>query len=130
MAMGVCRILVLAAVLGCNSPGVGRPYPSDGLTGEQLVAAGVSPQQSLYEALEHVRPLYLRSYHGATDGTGQSLPVSVFIEEAFSGGLEQLRLIPVASVAFVRRVSPTDVFTAHGQEAQGGALFVTLRYQR
>jgi len=84
--------------------------------------------ETLQDVLRRRLPLYLRPRASAgNEVPGRADPLAVYIDGAYSGGLEVLSLIPANQVFAVQRMSATEAAIRFGPKHNSGALIVTLR---
>lgn len=81
------------------------------------------PEGNLYDALQRLRPAFLRPRSTAT--AGSELPV-VFVDGLRRGSLDYLRAINNREVAEVRYVGAIDATTRYGLNVPAGVLDVKL----
>lgn len=83
--------------------------------------------ETLADVLRRRAPLYLRPRPTPSAGLpGRADPIAVYIDGAYSGGLEVLTSIPASSVFAVDRISAVDATMRYGAKHNSGALIVTL----
>ncbi len=107
-----------AAAANATTP-VARP--SRDLTRTQMVDAGYT---SLYAAIEALRHHWLLT-HGV-DSFANPGQVVVYVDEMRAGGVDVLRAIPPAAVAYVRRYSAVESQSRWGVGHTQGVIFVAL----
>ena len=107
------------------------PLPSR--TGDALIAADLSAAPGLanataYDAVVRLRPGFLHPRDART-GTIASRGVlpAVFVEGAFYGGVEVLRVISASAVAEMRYVRSFDAMHRYGPAYRAGVILVRLR---
>lgn len=125
----VLAALVAAFAVGCASTGSSERSSSnrDVLTRAEIDAAG--PQiQTAYEAVQRLRPRFLRERSNPTAGIGANRvdPIVVYINGVRRGGVAELRRIQIRNVEEIRYVRPTDATTRYGMNHGSGAIEVTL----
>jgi hypothetical protein len=133
--MRVLITVLCAAVLtgGCasssshGSPGatpsaaVGSRYV---VTEAELASVG---DRSAYEALQQLRPTFLRSRDPQTSSNPDPTPVAVFVNGGRTEGLDALRSIRASTVKEMRFYEPQDANTRFGTGHNGGAIEVILK---
>jgi len=122
-------MMSLGVAACATSPHAGRvtPTTNDTLTSEEL-AAVPGTTRNAYSAVERLRPLFLavRPGSGTVHATSQHL--YVFINGSFSGEIDVLKTIPIATVESIRRVQASEAFIQLGEIRAGdGVLLVRLR---
>ena len=125
--MRVLIILAAAAVLsgGCASSPVAASSGSRYVvTEDELVNVG---DRSAYEALQQLRPTFLRSRDPQTPSHQNSTPIAVFVDGGRTEGVEALRSIRASSVREMRFYEPAEANTKFGTGHNGGVIAVTLK---
>ena len=117
--MQTLRLLSALLALACASTvsHQAREAPSANITrvaGAELVASGSG---NLLEALERVRPLWIR---------GPRPIVSVFMNGLYFGHIEYLTLIRADDVAHVERLDGPATVILYGSQHRGPAVVITL----
>jgi hypothetical protein len=107
------------------------PLPSR--TGDALTAADLSGAPGLahataYDAVVQLRPGFLNPRDART-GTIASRGVlpAVFVEGAFYGGVEVLRVIAASAVAEMQYVRSFDAMRRYGPDYRAGVILVRLK---
>jgi hypothetical protein len=88
-------------------------------------------ETSVETALRRLRPEWMRVNPSSLQIEGQAT-ASVFVDDVYTGGLEALRLIPVAEVVDLRYLPPSiahDRFGA-GCRCEAGVILVATRNAR
>lgn len=116
--------LLAACATGASS---GRSSSGDTLTAEEIQREAPD-LQTAYDAVERLRPRYLRERANPTAGIGANRvdPVVVYVNGIRRGGVDELRRIRIAEVASIHYVRPTDAQTRYGNNHGSGAIEVTL----
>ena len=119
-------IAALAMTLG--SCGVHAAGTSAGagnmLTAEQMLATGA---ESVYEAVERLRPEWLRS-RGPVSLTDSSPAVpSIFIGGSHVGDVEQLRSLRIDDVSHIRYYEPGEAGVRYGMGHPRGVIDVVMK---
>lgn len=83
--------------------------------------------RSAYEALQQLRPTFLRSRDVQTESNPIPKPVDVYVNGARAGGLEALQSIRASAVQEMRFYEPQDANTKFGTGHNGGVIAVTLK---
>jgi hypothetical protein len=98
-------------------PGLGRdPLYAYEMGGTALLTA--------YDAVERLRPFYLRQRGPSTLLSVGDTRVKVFLNDVPIGGVDVLRTIPASEVAWIRYLSPPEATVRFGTQAGGGAIIV------
>lgn len=124
---GVGVLLAVFMTLGIGacastSGGGGGGGSANVITGEQLIE---TRQSNLYAALQVLRPAWLRS-RGSTSISSPS-EVTLFVNEAPYGTVNNLSSIPIDAVLDVRYLSASEAGSRYGTAAgNGGLLLVRL----
>lgn len=100
-------------------------------TGDVLTAAELSLARGLvtaYDAVVRLRPGFLnpRDARMATVA-GRGLLPAVFVDGAYSGGVDVLRVFPASEVAEMRYVRPIEAMHRYGPDYRAGVILVRLR---
>ena len=113
-------------VLGCASSGgsgSSASLSSGALTQADLLE---TDQATLYDAIQRLRPRWLRTR--GTSFAGQSSVAQVFVDGSQRGDINVLRQIQVIGVTEVSFLSASDAATRFGTRANGvGAILVRTR---
>jgi hypothetical protein len=85
---------------------------------------------SLDEAVRRLRPEWLRASPSARQ-SAEPGAASVYTRDSYVGGLEALRLIPIAAVEEMRYLTPTAARSWFGMfcRCAGGVIVVTTRVE-
>jgi hypothetical protein len=113
---------------GCASPGANEGNASESespgaVTGEELRQASFA--RNTYDALEQLRPLWLRPRGRTSLVEDASVPV-VYVSGIKHGGVTSLRGIEVNDVRQIDFMSPLDAQTRYGIGHSGGVIVVVL----
>ena len=116
--------LLATVTAGCASVNVQPSRLAPDLR-DELTRTGVT---TLYEALERVRPDFLRG-SGPTSARGETSLPSVRLNGVRAGATDILKLIQVAEVVDVRYRRPVTALTMYGStcDCTGGVIEVTTR---
>jgi hypothetical protein len=114
--------LLLFAALACQ-PRTGAPRPDTSV----LTQAEMRDHNftNVYDAVAALRPNWF-TVRG-TDSFQSPTQLWVYFDQARLGGVDQLRPITVASVAWVRHYSGTEATTRWGIDHGAGVIFVSSR---
>jgi hypothetical protein len=106
---------------------VGRQAPSDRVDRAELAAAN---EVNFDEALRRLRPEWMRSAP-TTRQAAEPGVASVYVNDAYAGGLDALRLIPIDAVTNARYLTPTAARSWFGMfcPCTGGAILVSTRHE-
>jgi hypothetical protein len=124
-------LLAGSALSACSSSQPGattRPTTSGGhylLTEAELQA---STDLTLYDAIQRLRPTFLRSRQVMSTSTPNPEPVHVFIDGTRAEGLYTLRMFTPKVVKEVRFYEPADANIRFGTGHHGGLIAVTLNH--
>jgi hypothetical protein len=123
--------LASAALLnaGCASSGSSATSGSGAasryvVTEQDLASVG---DRSAYEALQQVRPTFLRSRDPTTPTHQNPTPIAVFVDGGRTEGLDVLRSIRANRVKEMRFYEPAEANTRFGTGHNGGVIAVTLK---
>lgn len=123
-ALAIVASAILLLSTACASASQ-RPPRSSGnvITREEISALEVT---TAYEAVERLRPHFLRGRGPTSLRTTQvTLPV-VYVAGVRSGGPEALERILIGQVYEIRFLNAGDATTRFGTDHAGGAIIVTL----
>jgi hypothetical protein len=125
--MSARRLLIIAclatALAGCGAAATGPRSSPNLITREQL--AGLEAM-SAYDAIQRLRPTWLQS-RGPTSLSGGPTMPRVHINQSRTGGLDELRSIPVTEVERMEFKSASDATTEYGTGYPGGVIEVSTR---
>lgn len=103
----------------------GATIPSRYLvTAEELASVG---DRSAYEALQQLRPTFLRSRDIQTTSNPTPKEVDVFVDGGRTEGLEALKGIRANTVREIRFYEPQDANAKFGTGHNGGLIAVSLK---
>jgi hypothetical protein len=121
-------MVALAFTLACASTGGagGSAPPPDRnlLTDDEIATISVA---SAYEAVERLRPLFLKTRGRSTINAGGSEYASVFVNGQFYGDLPSLRNIVANEVREIRYFNGPDAVTKYGMRYGSGAIDVRIK---
>jgi hypothetical protein len=83
--------------------------------------------RSAYEALQQLRPTFLRSRDPQTSSNPVPIAVAVFVNGGRTEGLDALRSVRASTVKEMRFYEPQDANTKFGTGHNGGVIEVTLK---
>jgi hypothetical protein len=129
--MKLFYLLTLAAMVGCATTG---PNPNSGVPGgnDRTVITESElqsvPSSNLYEALEKLRPNFLRS-RGAMSisGTSTNEFPAVYIDGRHYGDITSLKTIVTNQVGTVKYYDPASAGARFGMINASGVIDVSLR---
>ena len=84
-------------------------------------------EQSAHEALQELRPTFLRSRDPVTPTHQDPTPIAVFINGGRTEGIEVLRTVRANTVKEMRFYEPQEANTRFGTGHNGGVIAVTLK---
>lgn len=116
----VVLILTACASTGGTQSG-GTP---DVITSEELRSA--EDVSNLYEAVQRLRPRFLRGRIGSRSFSGTD-GVVVYYEGVRFGGVAELRRLGIDGIEEVRYLGPQDATTKYGTNHGGGVIEITGR---
>ncbi len=120
-------LVALLLLAGCLSAGrsgsAEEERDSDRISLEQLES---QPAGNLYEAVQRLRPIWLRS-RGPFSTTRPQSFADVFVDDRYYGPLETLRQFDLATVSEVVFLSGRDATTRFGTGYPGGVIQVVLK---
>lgn len=134
-----CLVIPLA-LCACASVGQGTPtssYEQRALApvGRQSSSDHVAPQElatvtdgNLEDALRRIRPEWMRPSPTTRQAAEPGL-ASVYLNDAYAGGLDALRLIPIEAVTSARYLTPTAARSWFGMfcRCNGGVILISTR---
>lgn len=119
MIRAALTLLSFFALAACGSahagPGGARPS-RDLITREEIAA---SPVATAYEAVERLRPEFLRSIRGGG-------PPNVYVNDSSSGGIDILRSIRADNVDEIRYLDAVAANLRFGLNNTSGVILVQL----
>lgn len=124
-------ITVISAAMIAACASSGRPATSTAtapswyiVTESELAGVG---DRSAYEALQQLRPTFLRSRDPQTASHMNPTPVAVFVNGGRTEGLDVLRTLRANTIKEMRFYEPQDANTKFGTGHNGGLIAVTLK---
>lgn len=119
-------ILMVAAGVACASAGTGTgtSHNSDVITAEQVAA---TRESNAYDAINQIKPLWLKSRGQTSVNSGSSPYASVFVDGQYFGDLGSLRQIIAPQVKEIRYLNGPNAVTRYGMQYGTGVIEVTTR---
>ena len=125
-ACGTPAARPMVAALDAPSPGDAARSGSHVMTAADFSRANDAP--NALAAIERLRPLFLRPRPSFGSLRGQAPVISVFVNGAYAGGPDALRVIGADAVASARFLKPTEAITTLGARyAADGVIMVQLK---
>jgi hypothetical protein len=120
-------VLTLAAALACASSGTaGTPVRREpNLITEQEIAA--SNESNVYDVVNRLRPMFLKTRGRSTINAGGSEYASVFLDGQFYGELGSMRNIVSSQIQEIRYLSGPDAVSKYGMRYGSGAVDVRTK---
>ena len=129
---GISRTVLLSVALAslafpltaCASGGAGPESRRDqrALMADELQASGY---QDAFSAVQALRPQWL--WTRGTTSINQAETVKVYLDGSLMGGVDQLRQIPVRSIASIRHLDGLEATNRWGLDHGLGAILVSTR---
>jgi hypothetical protein len=79
---------------------------------------------SVYDAVRHLRPLFLNSRGPTSIREAPAHDILVIINDQAFGGVDELRAVPAAEVLWLRRLTASEVYYKLGRSAPSGGIEV------
>lgn len=119
-------ILMVAAGVACASAGAGTgsSHSSDVITAEQIAT---THESNAYDAINQIKPLWLKSRGQTSVNTGSSPYASVFVDGQYFGDLASLRQIIAPQIKEVRYLNGPNAVTRYGMQYGSGVIEVSTR---
>jgi len=118
-------LLATAAVLGCASAASsGAPRNRNIVTVEEIAGARVT---NAYDAVERLRPLWLRSHGPTSINTPGTQYATVYVDGQRYGELSTLRGLNSDMIAEIRYYSGAEGSTRFGLSNVGGVIEVKMK---
>lgn len=133
-AFGLAAVgLLLALALGgCATSGAGGGEDEaaprgdiDHIPSEEL-RDRLGPSESLFQAVQRLRPRWLRGRRGVS-GSGQRYQPVVYVDHTRFGPVGSLRRLQVSDAEELRFIGSQDATTRYGTGVPGGVISVTTR---
>lgn len=86
----------------------------------------LTPSTSLYQAVQRLRPRWLRAQRGVS-GSGQRFQPVLYVDDTRYGPVTELRRLRVSDAEELRFISATDATTRYGTGVAGGVISVRTR---
>jgi hypothetical protein len=122
----LCAV-VAAQGVACTSKAA-APRPPSGsrnmIIRDEIVASNV---RNAYEAVERLRPNFLRSHGPTSVRQSTGMRAKVFVDGTSMGGLDQLKGISAGQVESIEFLPAGDATIRFGTGYEGGAILVTTR---
>jgi hypothetical protein len=115
--------LLTAPSLGAQASEKRPTYQRDRILFDEIDAKA-SDAKNAYEVIERLRPQFLRSRPSRTIQNQAGVPIHVFIDGGYRGGLEVLREITAVSVIEITYLNGSDATTRFGTGYESGAILV------
>ena len=136
-AFATWAILIVPLLASACGPAVASTYEQRALvpvgrqsSSDRVARAELAPLADLTfeEALRRLRPEWLRP-SPTTRQAAEPGVASVYLNDAYAGGLDALRLIPIEAVISARYLTPTAARSWFGMFCQctGGVILVSTR---
>lgn len=116
--------LLLMMVTACGAGAATGSRSSMVITSDELDAITVP---TVYEAVERLRPQFLRSRGASSVRSPQPTIPVVYVAGVRYGGPDSLRQLRTSDVREIRYLNASDATTRYGTDHAGGAIIVTLR---
>lgn len=124
---------LVTSAIGCSSnqastprPSSGPGYESDVVTFEEL-ARTKDTAGNLYQALERIRPTFVRPRLSGRPMTNSAQAIDVFVNGGYAGDASVLLTLNPSNIASVRMQRRSQAFVMHGAALRGeNILYVTL----
>ena len=119
-------ILMAVATLACASGGAGNNVRRDSslITADEITD---SHESNAYDAINRLRPLFLKSRGRTTLNTGASGYATVFVDGQVYGNLNTLKGIPAPQIKQIHYYNGPDAVTRYGMQYGSGVIAVDTR---
>jgi hypothetical protein len=119
-------ILMAAAMMACASAGAGSASSHDStvLTADQIAA---TRESNAYDAVNRLRPLWLKSRGKTSVNTGASEFATVFVDGQYFGDLASLRQLLTAQIKQIKYLNGPNAVTRYGMQYGSGIIEVSTR---
>jgi hypothetical protein len=119
-------LIALAGALGCAtaSGGSGARGGGNVITEQELVASNVG---NAYEAVERLRPNFLRSRGPSSLRTDVTSLPTVYLGRQRYGDASALRQIPINTITQIRFFTASEAAVSFGMDHPNGVIEVTLK---
>ena len=133
MRYGILIATLAGSAIACGSNQASTPrpssapgYESDVVTFEEL-ARTKDTAGNLYQALERIRPTFVRPRLSGRPMTNSASAIDVFVNGGYAGDASVLLTLNPANIASVRMQRRSQAFVMHGAALRGeNVLYVTL----
>ncbi|HJU89634.1 MAG TPA: hypothetical protein VJ672_09590 [Gemmatimonadaceae bacterium] len=126
--MTTSRVLVAfvlgAAFAACATPGSAPSVDRNFVSQQELEPMATA---NVYQALQRIRPDFLRKNRGRSSINLQNARTVVYIDDARFEELDALRTILCSQVQSIRYIDGRDAVTRYGSGHEAGAIIVTLK---
>ena len=127
----VRTLITLLCAIGLTASCATSPNATTGTAASRYVVTEADlanvGDESVYDALQQLRPTFLRSRDPQTSSNPVPTPVAVFVNGGRTEGLDALRSIRASTVKEMRFYEPQDANTKFGTGHNGGVIEVTLK---
>jgi len=122
-------LAVVAVLIACAPPGTPGSGGDPGLiTTDEIVK---SPATNAYDAIDGIRPIWLRSRGQNTldpsQVTSANTYAAVFLDGQRYGDINSLRSMPIYQIRHIRFLSGSDATTRYGTGYPAGIIEVVTR---
>lgn len=116
----VFALALALGLAGCASSGGSGSRPA-GATSNRIVLAELAdlPEMDAYQAIERLRPRWLRSRAGD--------PIQLYVDGSRRTNVRDLQTMRVSDIEQMEFMSANDATTRYGTGHAGGAVLVTTR---
>jgi hypothetical protein len=125
MAFYGCLASLALSPTGCASSGLDSPTRTPG--GQPYLGASEIRKgrfSNAYDAVRALRPLFLTARGPTSILETPPHDIVVIVNGQLFGGVEELRALPADEVAWLRRLSASDVYYKLGRSAPSGGIEV------
>jgi hypothetical protein len=122
-ARQVLGLALAASLAACATVRVASLEPDrDYISSAELAHSDAG---SVYEAIRHLRPLFLRTRGPSSVLNSSVMGPAVIVDHTVLGGIQELTDIPLKDVQAVRYLAAWDATTRHGPGYANGVIEVT-----
>lgn len=118
-------VWIALATTGCASGAYGTRLSTSGaqpyLSGSEIREGQYN---NAYEAVRHLRPLFLNSRGPTSIREAPAHDILVIINDQAFGGVDELRAVAVAEILWLRRLTASEVYYKLGRSAPSGGIEV------
>jgi hypothetical protein len=120
-------VIVAAVAVACAPPATsgGRASRDNNFITTEEIAA--SQTTNVYDAINNLRPMFLRSRGQTTFDPSVVQTAVVFVDGQKFGSVETLKTMPVLQVTSIRFLTPSDATTKYGTGYMAGIIEVSMR---